>query len=156
MENSWNPWKMIYNWWVEKSLFSEMVHPHSSRMRLPSFRGMVRCVSYCPTPLAFSAPQKWSQIYVNWLVVWLPFFIFPYIGFLSSSQLTKSYFSEGWPNHQPVNLLWSLRWVLGGWNCCGCCCWYSYEGFFFYLYIASSENSWRRDMAGISIGIRHY
>ena len=21
---------------------------------------------------------------------------------MSSSQLTKSYFSEGWPNHQPV------------------------------------------------------
>ena len=31
-----------------------------------------------------------------WLVVWLPCFIFPInIGFLSSSQLTKSYFSEG-------------------------------------------------------------
>ena len=31
-------------------------------------------------------------------------FYFPInIGLLSSSQLTKSYFSEGWPNHQPVN-----------------------------------------------------
>ena len=37
-------------------------------------------------------------------MVWLPFFIFPYfprnIGLLSSSQLTDSYFSEGWPSHQ--------------------------------------------------------
>ena len=36
-----------------------------------------------------------------WLVVWLPFFIFPEILGISSSQLTNSYFSEGWPNHQP-------------------------------------------------------
>ena len=36
--------------------------------------------------------------------LWLPSMTyFPMnIGFLSSSQLTKSYFSEGWPNHQPV------------------------------------------------------
>ena len=32
------------------------------------------------------------------------FFIFPYIGNLSSSQLTNSYFSEGWVSHQPVLL----------------------------------------------------
>ena len=36
-----------------------------------------------------------------WLVVWLPFFIFPLILGNSSSQLTNSYFSQGWPNHQP-------------------------------------------------------
>ena len=33
-------------------------------------------------------------------------FIFPDLGNIlgmSSSQLTKSYFSEGWPNHQPVS-----------------------------------------------------
>ena len=35
----------------------------------------------------------------NWLVVWLPFFIFPYIGNNHPNWL--SYFSEGWPNHQP-------------------------------------------------------
>ena len=34
-----------------------------------------------------------------WLVVWLPFFIFPYIGLLIIP--IDSYFSEGWPNHQP-------------------------------------------------------
>ena len=33
---------------------------------------------------------------------WVAIFIFPYIGLRLSSQLTKSYFSEGWPNHQPV------------------------------------------------------
>ena len=38
----------------------------------------------------------------NWLVVWLAScFIFPLILGMSSSQLTNSYFSEGWPNHQP-------------------------------------------------------
>ena len=35
----------------------------------------------------------------NWLVVWLPFFIFSYIGNNHPNWL--SYFSEGWPNHQP-------------------------------------------------------
>ena len=32
-----------------------------------------------------------------WLVVWLPFLAFSHILGMSSSQLTKSYFSEGWP-----------------------------------------------------------
>ena len=35
----------------------------------------------------------------SWLVVWLPFFIFPNIGNNHPNWL--SYFSEGWPNHQP-------------------------------------------------------
>ena len=38
--------------------------------------------------------------YTIWLVVWLPFFIFPYIGNNHPNWL--SYFSEGWPNHQPA------------------------------------------------------
>ena len=34
-------------------------------------------------------------------------FIFPLILGISSSQLTNSYFSEGWPNHQPdINMPW--------------------------------------------------
>ena len=41
-------------------------------------------------------------------MVWLPFFIFPYRKGISSSQLTNSYFSEGWPNHQPV-IHWNWR-----------------------------------------------
>ena len=36
--------------------------------------------------------------------------IVPEILGISSSQLTNSYFSEGWPNHQPENLLKTL-WV---------------------------------------------
>ena len=32
-------------------------------------------------------------------------FIFPEKLGISSSQMTKSYFSEGWPNHQPVGRL---------------------------------------------------
>ena len=46
-----------------------------------------------------------------WLVVWLPFFMFPYIGLLSSSQMTNSYFSEGWPNHQPAIMVTSQQFL---------------------------------------------
>ena len=44
------------------------------------------------------------------LVVWNINFIFPYDLGMSSSQLTKSYFSEGWPNHQPVlmNIMYGI------------------------------------------------
>ena len=38
--------------------------------------------------------------FLYWLVVWLTFFIFPYIGFLIIP--IDQYFSEGWLNHQPV------------------------------------------------------
>ena len=47
-------------------------------------------------------------------------FYFPInIGFLSSSQLTNSYFSEGWPNHQPEAMDWEDAYWKGGsrrWN----------------------------------------
>ena len=45
----------------------------------------------------------WSILQIRRLVAGLVaiFGIFAYIGLLSSSQLTKSYFAEGWPNHQP-------------------------------------------------------
>ena len=40
----------------------------------------------------------------SWLVVWLPFFYFPRnIGLLSSSQLTNSYFSEGFFPQPPTS-----------------------------------------------------
>ena len=50
--------------------------------------------------------SEWqSAMHVHiWLVVWLPFFIFPYIGNNHPNWL--SYFSEGWPNHQPEYLSW--------------------------------------------------
>ena len=39
-----------------------------------------------------------------WLVVWnMAFMTFHILG-ISSSQLTNSYFSEGWLNHQPVKI----------------------------------------------------
>ena len=40
-----------------------------------------------------------------WLVVWLPFFEFSHINWESSSHLTNSYFSEGWPwpTNQPCS-----------------------------------------------------
>ena len=46
-----------------------------------------------------------------WLVVWLPFSIFPEILGMSSFQLTKSYFSEGWP--WPTNQHWLSHKTLG-------------------------------------------
>ena len=46
----------------------------------------------------------------EWLVVWNINFIFPYIGFMSSSQLTNSYFSEGWP--------WPTNQMSGGFQEC--------------------------------------
>ena len=45
---------------------------------------------------------------IDWLVVWLPFFIFPYIGNNHPNWL--SYFSEGWPNHQPVEVHGKIPW----------------------------------------------
>ena len=41
------------------------------------------------------------QSHVVWLVVWLTFFIFPYIGLLIIPT-DVHIFSEGWPNHQPA------------------------------------------------------
>ena len=55
--------------------------------------------------------HQWGIPNSCWLVVtcgnWLPWiWHFPiHIGLLSSSQFTNSYFSEGWPNHQPGWLL---------------------------------------------------
>ena len=46
-----------------------------------------------------------------WLVVWLPFFIFPEIWGISSSQLTNSYFSEGWPWPTKQLCTNQLKWV---------------------------------------------
>ena len=53
-------------------------------------------------PSILCSQKYWISNY--WLVVWLPFFYFPRnIGFRLSSQLTNSYFSEGWP--WPTNLI---------------------------------------------------
>jgi hypothetical protein len=41
--------------------------------------------------------------HLYWLVLWNMTFIFPIILGMSSSQLTNSYFSEGWVYHQPVD-----------------------------------------------------
>ena len=51
-----------------------------------------------------------SWWFSGWLVVWLPFFIFPEIlGISNHPNWRDSYFSEGWPsNHQPVGNLHGL------------------------------------------------
>ena len=48
-----------------------------------------------------SLNQDLSQAQISpWLVVWKINFIFPYIG--NNLPSWRSYFSEGWPNHQPA------------------------------------------------------
>ena len=53
--------------------------------------------------------QNSSDHDLQWPTGWwfgCHFWHFPInIGLLSSSQLTNSYFSEGWPNHQPAKIL---------------------------------------------------
>ena len=46
---------------------------------------------------------KWSEMICNnsWLVVWLPFLAFSQKYWESHHPKWLSYFSEGWPNHQP-------------------------------------------------------
>ena len=39
----------------------------------------------------------------------------PYIGFLIIPKLTNSYFSEGWPNHQPDKEISSNGGIQNGW-----------------------------------------
>ena len=55
--------------------------------------------------LIFSIGRQCCRWILHWLVVWLPFFIFPLILWISNHpnwiQLTISHFSEGWPNLQP-------------------------------------------------------
>ena len=85
-------------------------------------RGSSLCTS-CPlrqrdAALTFYANRK-APTWHEWISGWwfgCHFLDFPRnIGFLSSSQLTNSYFSEGWPNHQPdmngVNILFiAIQW----------------------------------------------
>ena len=68
-----------------------------------------------------------GQTHNDWLVVCdcHEFYIPRNIGFMSSSQLTHLYFSEGWPNHQPDDdrafttvvfaSCWGLPWLTIFW-----------------------------------------
>ena len=76
-------------------------------VRLPygnlACNGPLHCRKRIHIQVMFTCNQTWqcATPYMQfWLVVWLPFFfIFPYIGNNHPNWL--SYFSEGWPNHQP-------------------------------------------------------
>ena len=73
------------------------------------------------------------------LVVWLPFFIFSQKYWVSHHPNWLSYFSEGWPNHQPDNnnhhmkkhgknsnyILTTVSWG----------CWYSHDDHFFVVIV---------------------
>ena len=62
--------------------------------------------SWIAVPTAMVSECLWYWKLVGGLVA---MFYFPRnIGNFKSSQLTNSYFSEGWPNHQPV-LVWALE-----------------------------------------------
>ena len=54
-----------------------------------------------------------TTVLLIWLVVWLPFFIFPYIGLRWSSQLTNSIiFQRGGPG-LPTNVYWKYMEYMG-------------------------------------------
>ena len=53
-------------------------------------------------------PSVFFLVHIIWLVVWLPFSAFSHILGISSSQLTNSYFSEGWP--KTTNQSWNCPW----------------------------------------------
>ena len=83
----------------------------------PSYGPLKAIENYGDLGIPPNFKKKTYSFILIWLVVWLPFLIFRCIGFRLSSQLTDSYFSEGWPNHQPVihfngweysPLLWTL------------------------------------------------
>ena len=60
------------------------------------------CLHFLSKWIDLEVPNQTTLQTINWLVVWNINFIFPYIGNNHPNWL--SYFSEGWPNHQPVNL----------------------------------------------------
>ena len=78
--------------------------PRSSSFHLmPGWWGLLNhyWLFFCGKPNATNNSYLGMMFTTHgWLVVWLPF-LFSHILGISSSQLTKSYFSEGWPNHQP-------------------------------------------------------
>ena len=59
-------------------------------------------------------PHVRTRIKTGWWWLVAIFGIFPDILGISSSQLTNSYFSEGWPNHQPEKH-WCPKFPLVGW-----------------------------------------
>ena len=61
----------------------------------------------------FTCGQKFNivkQHILGWLVLWNIIYIFFHILGMSSSQLTNSYLSEGWLNHQPVGDVPNSKW----------------------------------------------
>ena len=61
-----------------------------------------RFFPWCPSWSPWCHGKHW--MYYIWLVVWLPCFIFPYIGLLSSSQLTFIFFKGVETTNQIFNL----------------------------------------------------
>ena len=51
--------------------------------------------------LVYKSHEDYSYIYHNWLVVWLPSILFSQKYWECHHPNWLSYFSEGWPNHQP-------------------------------------------------------
>ena len=94
-----------------------------------------------------------------WLVVWLPFFIVPYIGKNHPNWL--SYFSEGLPNHQPdmyLKLFICICVQLGNWvvvvvSCGSCGNWSTgHLGFYVKGSTAMTVGRWSRDIPDANHG----
>ena len=98
--------------WTKLEVFEEMVtipkSPVTSRFTTSHDKSRIWSTSW----------MIWGSLHhaASWFLVggeWLPsIFYFPRnIGNFSSSQLTNSYLSEGWPNHQPDLFLFpAFRW----------------------------------------------
>ena len=97
MENHHFEVRQIFPW-----IFAGLLHPFTIKTVLL----WMFINNMFPPSLGF--PPQSTMVFTSrpffWLVVWLPSILFSQknSGFRLSSQLTNSYFSEGWPNHQPV------------------------------------------------------
>ena len=87
----WNPAWLTRNdsWWLGKPWKSCRKRQHQDFFKTDSGDGS-------------SGKQWFWDTILIWLVVWLPFFIFPLILGISSSQLTFIFFRGVAKNHQPV------------------------------------------------------
>ena len=97
--STWSPQVMVWVLQKWKSLWIDICRPTSRiawdprSQYLPEIENDARFA-----PRNFQSFHDVSSSI--WLVVWLPFFMFPYIG--NNHPNWRSYFSEGWPNHQPA------------------------------------------------------
>ena len=87
--------------WLRKRRDASSVNAAHSNLSTAAFRHQVM-QNYevrCDAVLGYDLIWRWLNSNCDWLVVWLPFFIFPEILGISSSQLTNIFQRDS--NHQP-------------------------------------------------------